>query len=230
VTGLTRLGLWAALCLVFGAEHGASAQTEPSAADLPAKPTAQALQELTDEYNRLADSLSGLQQQLQQLRAERSAAVAISPAQAALDSKEVTSALRKQIDAGEVKVGETRQRILLTLPEKSLFSPGQSKISANARSVLKEVAAALQKLPSMDVQVAAHTDLAGKTAGCGKRAFKFPTLRASSVVDALIDAGVPAQRLSAVGYGGTRPIAPNFTGAGRALNRRIEIVLLPRID
>ncbi len=63
------------------------------------------------------------------------------------------------------------------------------------------------------------------TGGAFPSNWELSTARASSVVRFLIAKGVDPQRLSAVGYAEQHPIATNSTAAGRALNRRVEIVL-----
>ena len=74
------------------------------------------------------------------------------------------------------------------------------------------------------VEVAGHTDSMGSEAynqGLSER-------RAQSVQDYLVSKGVKAQRLTAKGYGESMPVASNDTDAGRAENRRVELIVLDR--
>ena len=68
------------------------------------------------------------------------------------------------------------------------------------------------------MEVEGHTD----AEGIPERNQPLSERRAQAVVDSLIAAGVPADRLSSVGYAAERPVATNETAAGRAKNRRIE--------
>jgi OOP family OmpA-OmpF porin len=106
----------------------------------------------------------------------------------------------------------------ITLPGVS-FAPDSAELTAASRGVLDRVAQVLSTVPSVRVEVAGHTDSAG-------RAEYNRTLsqrRAESVVAYLIERGIDADRLSARGYGEEQPVADNATPAGRASNRRVEL-------
>ena len=70
--------------------------------------------------------------------------------------------------------------------------------------------------------MAAHTDSAGGT----RKNQAISEERAQAVVDRLVDDGVRRERLSAIGYGQSRPIASNSTPEGRAQNRRVELTVV----
>jgi chemotaxis protein MotB len=78
--------------------------------------------------------------------------------------------------------------------------------------------------------------VAGHTDNQPIRTKRFPnnwhlsTARASSIVEFLIEQGIPAENLAAAGYGEFDPIAENETADGRATNRRIEIILVPDLS
>ena len=78
--------------------------------------------------------------------------------------------------------------------------------------------------PQFNIDIEGHTDAEGRP----DRNLVLSQQRAQSVVDYLVDAGIPVERLRAVGYGETRPVAPNDTSENRARNRRIEFSV--RID
>lgn len=74
------------------------------------------------------------------------------------------------------------------------------------------------------VSIEGHTDNAGALAP--NQALSLSLARANSLVKALTELGVPAERLAAVGYAFNRPVASNATPDGRQLNRRVEILIL----
>ena len=71
---------------------------------------------------------------------------------------------------------------------------------------------------AVDIDVAGHTE----SVGAAESNLELSRRRAEAVVAFLKDAGVDVGRISSVGYGETKPIAPNDTADGRARNRRIE--------
>ena len=80
----------------------------------------------------------------------------------------------------------------------------------------------LNEYPTAKFTVEGHTD----SVGSDKLNQKLSEERANSVRDFLIDKGIDAGRLTAIGYGESKPIATNNTRAGRAQNRRVEINLV----
>lgn len=101
------------------------------------------------------------------------------------------------------------------------FDTGSQYIDKRSRGLLDRIAFALARCPGTHVEVAGHTDTDGDAA----RNQSLSQARAEAVVTYLAAAGVARDRLTATGYGATRPVAPNDTEAGKALNRRIEMVV-----
>ncbi len=98
------------------------------------------------------------------------------------------------------------------------FSADNSSIGAESLPVLDALASTLLRSPDAAIEIAGHTDNSGSEAdneAVSKR-------RAQVVLDYLTKAGVDPARLTATGYGGSRPIAANDSESGRAENRRIE--------
>jgi len=89
---------------------------------------------------------------------------------------------------------------------------------------LDEVATALQKSDAEKFVVEGHTDSIGSDATNEELSYR----RAQTVHDYLIERGVPAEKIRAVGYGKSRPVADNTTAEGRANNRRVEIIIQPK--
>lgn len=104
------------------------------------------------------------------------------------------------------------------------FATGKSTILPESFNLLQQVVDAIIKNNVKRVRVEGHTDNRGVKAA-------NQTLsedRARSVMDYLIAQGLPKERLESVGYGDSKPIAPNLTARGRELNRRVEFIVLEK--
>lgn len=102
------------------------------------------------------------------------------------------------------------------------FPSGGTRLSEGGQAILKSAAKALMRSKTdAIIQIAGYTDSSGSDAGNRRLSQR----RADAVLDALVEAGVPRSRLSAVGFGPDDPIADNDTADGRAKNRRIEFRL-----
>jgi len=102
------------------------------------------------------------------------------------------------------------------------FGFDSAELTAEARAILGEQAAVLEKEADIKVEIAGHTDSTGPEAhnqGLSER-------RAKAVEEYLISKGISADRLKPVGYGPSSPIASNATREGRAANRRVELKVL----
>ncbi len=100
-----------------------------------------------------------------------------------------------------------------------LFDVDSATLRPESRSTLRELAGNIQRYPDEVIDVEGHTDSTGTT----DHNQVLSERRASSVRQYLVDNGVPARSITAVGYGETRPKSSNSTPEGRQLNRRVEI-------
>lgn len=138
-----------------------------------------------------------------------------------LDQQEAD--LRRDIGNDDVQITNTGDRLIVSLPQDLLFATDSFAVRSDLRTDLRTVAGSLQQYPSSTIQVIGHTDSDGDAAynqGLSER-------RASAVTSELGDAGVPFGRMRAIGRGESEPIASNLSAAGKAQNRRVEIVILP---
>lgn len=101
------------------------------------------------------------------------------------------------------------------------FAPGQSNLRPEARESLDKLAEFVSADPSKKILVEGHTD---STGGANANLI-LSQKRAEAVVETLIAMGVDATRMTAVGVGAERPVASNDTAAGRAKNRRVDVIL-----
>ena len=122
----------------------------------------------------------------------------------------------------KLRIAECQQRVEDLMSDRGIVFPsGKRKPTKESRELIKDLAEALFPCRDLDMEVAGHTDSAGKA----KANQRLSEIRARAVAAALAEAGLPAERLKAIGYGPSRPIADNDTEAGRAQNRRIEITV-----
>jgi outer membrane protein OmpA-like peptidoglycan-associated protein len=103
------------------------------------------------------------------------------------------------------------------------FETGKATLKKSSYKALQSTVEGLTKVDTVNVQISGHTDNQGGM----EFNQKLSEDRANAVRDYLISKGIAANRITAVGYGYSSPVASNDTEAGRAKNRRIEIGILP---
>ena len=134
---------------------------------------------------------------------------------AAREAEEARKRLQKFAD-----VKEDERGTIITLAGGIPFKTGKADLQPVAIDRLKIVAEAL-KGTQRTILVEGHTDSTGKP----ETNMKLSQARADTVRRYLIDGGVPADQIRAQGVGQDRPVADNKTSAGRAKNRRVEVIL-----
>ncbi len=123
-----------------------------------------------------------------------------------------------QVDAEGCQVLFEEKKKTLIL-EGVNFETGKADLTSDSEAILNAVAEALVANEEVRVQVSGHTDNTG-SAAVNKR---LSRARADAVRQYLVDRGVAADRLTAAGFGPSRPVASNRTAEGRAQNRRVEL-------
>ena len=124
------------------------------------------------------------------------------------------------VDVTEVDNG---QAILVNLPDGVTFDVDSSTLMPQFRSTLDQIAQSLQAYPDSLIDVYGHTD----STGSDHYNQALSQRRAQTVADYLAMRGVSGSRVRSQGYGETMPVATNDTDARRALNRRVEIKIVP---
>jgi chemotaxis protein MotB len=150
------------------------------------------------------------------------------PDQQALEALKVrlSERLKLQIAGGQVGLEVDPRGLVVSIREAGTFGVGSAELSDSARSVLGEVADALADVDH-PVRIEGHTDDVPIRTAKYKSNWELSTARATNVVSFFVeDRGLPPSRFSAAGYGEFRPRAANTTGANRAANRRVDIVIL----
>lgn len=123
-------------------------------------------------------------------------------------------------------VREDERGLVIQITDQLLFDPGQTSLTPEGRTYLENVSEFLNSpgVRQRQVRVEGHTDSVPTEQYSSN--WEISVLRAKNVVERLINIGVQPNRLSAVGFGATRPIASNDTPESRAKNRRVQIVIL----
>ncbi len=192
---------------------------------------------MAGDKNKLADELAAARQRIADLEkqlADCEARVAdlrsqLDQSQGSLAKaeKNLIKALQPEISKGTVSVHQSGDALTINLASSLLYDSGQDQLKAGGTDALKRVGSVLKDFPEKQVHVAGYTD---NVAIKGPLQKKFPSnkelsdARANSAAEALKDGGV-SSNLSSAGHGDSNPIANNNTAAGRAKNRRVEVIV-----
>lgn len=134
------------------------------------------------------------------------------------------------IDAGKLRVKIVDGRMVVALATDILFSSGSAHLSKDGKASIEEVAQILTSIPDRKFQVEGHTDNVPIRTPQYPSNWELAAARALTVVKTMVDAGMPAERVSAASFGENKPAVSNETKEGRDANRRIEIVVMPDLS
>jgi chemotaxis protein MotB len=163
-----------------------------------------------------------------------SAAASASQSGAAQREAEEFARIKRELDAYAAAHGfaksvqttiEQRGLVIRVLTDDLLFASGQATLEGRAFGLLSEIAALLNVDQTHPISVEGNTDDVPIHSALYPSNWELSTARASTVVRFLITQGVGASRLTASGNAEQRPYDSNATAAGRARNRRVEIVM-----
>ncbi|UOQ51478.1 OmpA/MotB family protein [Hymenobacter cellulosivorans] len=193
------------------------------------------------QVNQLNDNLSGAQAANSQLSADlRSKEQRIAEMQRILDQKDAAvKALRKKVgdallgfNANDLQVNVRNGKVYVSLSEQLLFKSGSTKVDPKGQDALKKLATALQGNQDVNVLVEGHTDNVPITKGTlgMKDNWDLSVLRATEITRILTESGLSPAQVTPSGRSQYVPVAANTTPAEKALNRRTEIILTPKLD
>ncbi len=143
---------------------------------------------------------------------------------ARLESR-LSEGLARQVAEGGVEIRTDPRGLIVSLREAGAFATGSAELSLTARAVLALVGASLAEVAN-GVRVEGHTDDVPIHTARYRSNWELSTTRATNVVAFLMERGVSPARMSAAGYGEFHPRAANDSDLSRALNRRVDIVIL----
>lgn len=144
--------------------------------------------------------------------------------------RDLLARFKSLIDAGTLQVKIVDGRMVVALATDVLFASGSASLSDDGKKALTEVAAILATIPDRQFQVEGHTDNVPIASSQFPSNWFLASARSINVVTHLISGGMSPQFVSGASFGEHRPVANNDTKESRALNRRIEIVVVPDLS
>ena len=139
--------------------------------------------------------------------------------------------MKSEISQGQVTISELKGKLTVNMVDSILFDPGKAEVKKGGRELLGKVISILKDVSDKSIRIEGHTDNVQISRALAQR---YPTnwelsaARAINVTRFLQDQGIDPANLSAVAYGEWKPVATNDTAEGKAKNRRIEIILVPK--
>jgi chemotaxis protein MotB len=145
--------------------------------------------------------------------------------------KTLEERLAQEIQDKQVKLEMAEKGLVITVVGDLLFDSGKANIRPEAQPILNKVAGVLtENVPDFNIGIEGHTDNVPIKRSGWKTNWELSSARALSVLHYLVnEKGIDPSRLSAVGYGEYRPVVSNDTKSGRQQNRRVEIVIIPKV-
>ena len=123
-----------------------------------------------------------------------------------------------------VSMAESQEGITLRIDNNLLFASGEAQLTTTGEEVIESLVPTLESVQGR-ISVEGHTDNVPISTARFPSNWELSTSRAIAVLRHLIQAGVPEGRLRAIGYADTEPLDSNDTAAGRAANRRVELLI-----
>jgi chemotaxis protein MotB len=176
------------------------------------------IQDLTNEVERLQQEIDRMKQMGSSLEKTK---------------LELEEKLRQQMANGDLAVSMNERGIVVSILDRILFDPGKADVKSSAFDTLSLVASSLNNLAvGQLVCVEGHTDSDPIVRSGYKSNWELSTTRATEVLHYLVDnCGVDPRNIVASGFGEFQPVSDNDSVAGKAKNRRVEIVIsrAPRV-
>jgi chemotaxis protein MotB len=183
--------------------------------------------QLRDTTSRLA----ALESDNQQMRSRTSAMAASIQTQSQAEIRSNNSLLRNLTvtNLPGIQVRQDGDVIRVEIPADQLFNPGTAQLKYGAEDTLRSVGADLvRNYPQQMIGIEGHTDNSLAATSQAAAAQHLSVAQATTVYDSLVRAsGMSPAQLFVVGHGPNHPVVSNATDAGRARNRRIELVIYP---
>lgn len=180
---------------------------------------------LAEEREQLSGEQKRLSEQIRQLERMRQAAEKRSA-----EFRDLLSKLAKMIDAGSLQVKIRNGLMLVQMSSDVLFASASTNIRPEARSAIEELARTLATFSGRKFLILGHSDSTPIRTARFPSNWELSTQRAIEVARIMIENGVEPSMLSAAGSAEFDPLVDNDTPENRTVNRRVEIIFMPKID
>src|SRR5580698_9396688 len=156
----------------------------------------------------------------------------LAPAQVKQDLErirgELTQTLSNQVASHTVSIRMGRDGLVVSLREAGFFNSGSTTPKPETLATLRTIAASLGRT-QYDLRVEGHTDNVPIHTGEFDSNWELSSARATRIARLLVDKGmISPERISAAGFAEFHPVATNDSAEGRAENRRVDLVVMPR--
>lgn len=195
------------------------------------------LEQLESKERALAEERSRLEALKKQLdsrsqRVDELEALIASKDQAMKNLKDAISNALLDFEGKGLTVEQRDGKVYVSMENKLLFQSGSWSVNDNGRRAVQQLGTVLAKNPEINVLIEGHTDdVPYRGNGPLQDNWDLSTKRATSIVRILLgNSQIDPASLTAAGKGQFVPVAPNSTTSGKAKNRRIEVVLTPKLD
>ncbi len=176
------------------------------------------------QLNSLITNLNGELDELKRLNMEQKKQLSRMSNQA----KELEKQLNEEIKKGEIRLKKFHDRLVINIDEKISFDSGKAVLKRGIRPSLKKIAVILNQYPEYRIIVEGHTDNVPIRNRKFKDNWELSAARALAVLDYLLTRkDLNPKRFTVQGRGEYSPIVPNNTAKNRALNRRVDIIVVP---
>lgn len=139
--------------------------------------------------------------------------------------------MKTEISKGQVTISELKGKLTVNMVDSILFDSGKAEVKQGGLEVLRKVISILKDVTDKSIRIEGHTDNVQIIGALAKRYptnWELSSARAINVARYLQEQGIDPGLLSAVAYGEWKPVGDNDTQEGKAKNRRIEIILVPK--
>ncbi|MFB6372402.1 MAG: OmpA family protein, partial [Bradymonadaceae bacterium] len=144
--------------------------------------------------------------------------------------RDLAKKLAETFKSEQLSVKVRDGKMVIEMSDDVLFDSGQAQVNDSGKKVLQQLANVLKDMKDREFLVAGHTDNVPISSSKFEDNWDLSASRASNVVRFLSDKGVDPGNLAAAGFSKFDPIATNKTEEGKAKNRRIEIILMPKVE
>ena len=140
--------------------------------------------------------------------------------------KQIKELSQAEGQENNISVITDERGIVIRIMDKAFYDTGKADLKEKARATLDKIAPVIKTLPN-EIRIEGHTDNVPISTYEFKSNWELSVRRATEVVRYLVEkVGISPKRISAAGYAEYRPVAENDSEANRALNRRIEIIVV----